>query len=96
MAPPRAASRTQRAVAHGASVVDVVEVVVLVLVVTRDSGGGGGSIEPSIRIGSLRAIGTGRLEPGAGLSHRSSYQPAGRSAGTKSGSWPAAAPGVGQ
>ena len=39
-------------------------------------GGGGGEIEPSILIGWLRATGTGRLEPGAGLSSRSSYQPA--------------------
>jgi hypothetical protein len=53
-------------------------------------------VEAVIQIGSLRAIGTGRLEPGGGLSNRSSYEPTGRSAGSTSDSWPAAAPGVDQ
>jgi hypothetical protein len=74
---------------------DVVVVVVVgdVVVVVV---GGGVVVDPSTRIGSLRAIGTARPEPGSGLSSRSSYQPSGRSAGTRSCSWPAAAPGVGQ
>src|SRR5262249_47957028 len=58
----------------------------------EDGAPGGGWIDPSILIGWLRAIGTGRCDPGSGLSSRSSYQPSGRSAGTRSGSWPAAAP----
>src|SRR5262245_10796257 len=53
-------------------------------------GGGGGEVTggPSTLIGWVRAIGTGRCEPGSGLSSRSSYQPAARSAGTRSCSWP--------
>src|SRR4029450_7663520 len=53
--------------------------------------GVGGGSEPSIRIGSLRAIGIGRPHSGDGLNSRSSYQPAGRSAGSRSSSSPLAA-----
>jgi len=76
--------------AGGVTVLVAVGVGVAVLV------GDTGVADPSIRIGSLRATTTGRLEKfGSGLYSRSSYHPAESPSGSASKSWPAAVPVVG-